>query len=70
MWYLIVSIPDLCTLTYFEEPHDQRMIISNIRAKDISILSDVMRYRVFSIDNNVLVNKTQLPTNIYCLNLL
>ena len=70
MWYLIVSIPELCTLTYFEGPHDQRMIISNIRAKDISILSDVMRYRVFSIDNNVLVNKTQLPTNIYCLNLL
>ena len=21
MWYLIVSIPDLCTLTYFSHPH-------------------------------------------------
>ena len=25
MWYLIVSIPDLCTLTYFEEQYFREM---------------------------------------------
>ena len=30
MWYLIVSIPDLCTLTYMDEMHFMRDVVQNV----------------------------------------
>ena len=39
VWYLIVSIPDLCTLTYFE-PAYHEILVSNIWAASLWEVSD------------------------------
>ena len=35
MWYLIVSIPDLCTLSYFEYTHAERIEFCVKRKQEI-----------------------------------
>ena len=46
MWYFIVSIPDLCTLTYFAEIQKVRgdcLLISSLPGKALRTLFDIAR---------------------------
>ena len=52
MWYLIVSIPDLCTLTYFNNVIYHEGNISRLPDFDVCSLLDI-RKRKYGLMENV-----------------
>ena len=48
MWYLIVSIPDLCTLTYFEDKRFLNYVFMEVKCKrlqnDLANLKNIYNF--------------------------
>ena len=71
MWYLIVSIPDLCTLTYFED-NELYFLSFGVRAKpgiakDLIEADDIGRKAVaYSIDSVLVLKNLSFTSPIKC----
>ena len=73
MWYLIVSIPDLCTLTYFKlttliNVYFDAILVEGL--KNCFIDSTIGFYQLIFSYKSMFPTLSKLPTNIYCVNSL
>ena len=71
MWYLIVSIPDLCTLTYFVKCHigDETWKISISTKEDLVQLIIDIRKCSNLFDNSDIILETEKHSRNLCYNL-
>ena len=61
MWYLIVSIPDLCTLTYFLVTWQNEFIISVLNTKSfVKHREDLLQDLAFKMSDLIVLSETWL----------
>ena len=58
MWYLIVSIPDLCTLTYFDT-------LDHIKTVKESVLLCIQQIANWSVNQHILICTFKMPFKMH-----